>query len=69
MTAGIEAPPRLSAALEAMSETARAAFMEHLSGGTSADWLAEECKRAGIQLGATTIKNYRRTLRQESVQS
>lgn len=55
-------PPVLEAALVEHGELARAAFMEHLHGGTSAEWLSRWLKRAGTPVGATTIKDYRRTL-------
>lgn len=38
-------------------------FLKHLSGGTSAEWLADTLTEAGYPIGATTIKSYRRKLR------
>lgn len=34
--------------------------MDHLRGGTSANYLADWLKRAGCPVGATTIKDYRK---------
>lgn len=38
-------------------------LLGHLIGGTSADWLAETLTEAGLPIGPTTIKAYRRKLR------
>lgn len=53
--------PKLRAAWEAMSQERREAFLPHLLGGTSANWLSNWLTRAGTPVGATTIKDYRRT--------
>jgi hypothetical protein len=50
-------------ALEAVGPDARDAFLTHLRGGTSATWLADWLKRAGHPVGATTIKDYRKKVR------
>ena len=53
-------PPKLQSALSALSPQRRAAFLDHLVGGTSADYLSDWLKRAGQPVGATTIKQARR---------
>lgn len=55
-------PPVLREALGRHDAERRAAFIEHLTGGTSADYLADWLRRAGTPVGATTIKHYRRSL-------
>jgi hypothetical protein len=55
-------PPVLDAALRSHSEERRAALVQHILGGTSADWLSDWFKRAGTPVGATTIKTYRSSL-------
>lgn len=55
-------PPVLSEALEKHSTDRREAFMQHLLGGTSANYLADWLKRAGTPVGSTTIKDARRRL-------
>lgn len=61
-------PPVLQAVWDALSRQERAALREHLLGGTSADWLATVLTGSGWRVGATTIKTYRRALRQAGVQ-
>lgn len=56
-------PPRLRAAYEALSAARKAAVFEHLTGNTSADYLADWFNRADAPVGATTIKQYRRKLK------
>lgn len=46
---------------------ARGSLKDHLLNGTSADWLARSLTEAGYPIGATTIKTYRRSLRQNGV--
>lgn len=41
----------------------RTAFLDHLHGGTSAEWLARTLKNAGHPIGATTLKSYRAAAR------
>lgn len=38
------------------------ALVEHLLGGTSAEWLAKTLTSNGHRIGATTIKSYRRDI-------
>lgn len=49
--------------LEASFGEALEPLLDHLQGGTSAEWLAETLTEAGAPIGATTIKAYRRKLR------
>lgn len=58
----------LSSVWGQLSHPERAALLPHLVGATGADWVANELTRAGHPIGATSIKNYRRALRQEGVQ-
>lgn len=51
----------LDKAISQMDAAKRAAFLEHLDGGTSADYLADWLKRNGTPVSATTIKVLRRT--------
>lgn len=55
--------PRLRAAVDAMSEPTRRAFLAHLIGATSAEYLADWLTRAGTPISASTLRTYRRTLR------
>lgn len=55
-------PPKLKAALEKHSTARRDAFMDHLVGGTSSEWLAAWLERAGTPVKPTTIKLARRNL-------
>ena len=57
-----EVPPVLVEALHKHDAERRAAFINHLLGGTSADYLSGWLKRAGTPVGATTIKSYRRSI-------
>lgn len=52
-------------ALHAMDEDTRSAFLAHLEGGTSANYLSDWLKRFGHPTSATTIKTYRASLRKE----
>ena len=42
---------------------AREAFLSHLHEGTSASWLSDWLTRAGHPVGATTLKDFRRKVR------
>lgn len=42
--------------------TAYDPVVEHLLGGTSAEWLAKTLSQNGHRIGATTIKSYRRDI-------
>ncbi|GIF02249.1 hypothetical protein [Paractinoplanes rishiriensis] len=55
--------PRLQAAVDAMTDATRHAFLTHLIATTSAEYLADWLKRAGTPVSASTIRTYRRTLR------
>lgn len=55
-------PPVLGEALGKLSRERREAFLPHLHGGTSAEFLSDWLGRAGVPVSATTIKRYRRTL-------
>lgn len=48
-----------------MDEDTRSAFLAHLEGGTSANYLSDWLKRFGHPTSATTIKTYRASLRKE----
>ena len=56
--------PRLTDAVNAMTEVTRAAFLPHLLGETSAEYLADWLTRHGTPVSASTIRTYRRALRQ-----
>lgn len=63
------APGRIRAVFDALeTEEKQEAFLRHLLGGTSAEWLADTLTLAGYPLGQTTIKSYRRALREAGVQ-
>ena len=68
MSAATELPgspgQRLRDAFSAMTEVTRAAFLPHLLGETSAEYLADWLARYGTPVSASTIRTYRRTLRQ-----
>ena len=58
--------PTLQAAYEALSNARQNAVHPHLIGSTSAEYLAGWFRRAEAPIGATSIKSYRRSLRQEA---
>lgn len=60
MTTG--APPVLEAAFSKIGQDATRLFMDHLRGGTSANYLSDWLGRAGAPVSATTIKEYRRAV-------
>jgi hypothetical protein len=51
----------------AMSLDEQHAFAPHLLGETSADWLSKTLRKHGHDVSATTIRTYRRALRQDGV--
>lgn len=53
--------PKLKRAIDSMSPERRAAFEQHLAGGTPATYLSDWLGRAGTPVSATTIKEYRAT--------
>ncbi|MCD2462484.1 hypothetical protein MBT42_02810 [Streptomyces sp. MBT42] len=57
--------PTLTDIYAAMTEGEQAALAPHLLGETSADWLSTTLRRFGHDVSATTIRTYRRALRQE----
>lgn len=54
----------LSAIWRALTATERHAFLPHLIGTTSAEWLSEILYDEGHAVSASTIRTYRRSLRQ-----
>lgn len=52
--------------LSEVGEEARNALLAHLEGGTSANWISDWLKRAGHPVGPTTLKEYRRRLKDDS---
>lgn len=59
MTSFASYPPVLAEALRVQHPERQEAFIAHLEGGTSADYLADWLKRAGTPVSATTIKTWR----------
>jgi hypothetical protein len=57
------------AAYAAMSNEARAGLLEHLSGGTAAEWIATVLTDAGFPVSTSSVRTYRRLLRQQGVLS
>ena len=55
---------RLRDAFDAMTTEKQAAFLPHLLGDTSAEYLAGWLTRHGTPVSASTIRTYRRSLRQ-----
>ena len=63
------APGKALSALWGRLETIQQeALLPHLLGDTSAQWLAETLTTKGHPIGRTTIKDYRRALREQGVQ-
>ncbi|WP_052397143.1 hypothetical protein [Streptomyces sp. NRRL F-5123] len=60
-----EPGPTLHDIYAAMTEAEQDAFASHLLGESSADWLSATLRRFGHDVSATTIRTYRRALRQE----
>ena len=54
---------KVDVALEEVGGEAREAILTHLRGGTSAAWLSDWLTRAGHPVSATTIKDYRKKVR------
>ncbi|MEU8835223.1 hypothetical protein OG763_38095 [Streptomyces sp. NBC_01230] len=57
--------PTLRDIYAAMNEDEQGALAPHILGETSADWLSTTLRRHGHDVSATTIRTYRRSLRQE----
>lgn len=55
-------PPSLREALDAIGEPGASAFLEHLKGRTSANYLSDWLKRAGHPVSSTVLKDYRRAI-------
>jgi hypothetical protein len=55
-------PPVLKKALNAIGEPGASSFLEHLKGGTSANYLSNWLRRAGHPVSATTLKAYRKEI-------
>ncbi|GGN40038.1 hypothetical protein FHR83_007134 [Actinoplanes campanulatus] len=53
---------KLQEAWDAMSGDTRAAFLPHLLGDTSAEYLSDWLERSGTPVSASTIRTYRRSL-------
>ncbi|MCX5236263.1 hypothetical protein OG824_13740 [Streptomyces prunicolor] len=60
-----EPGPTLVTIWERLTEGERYALAPHLLGETSADWLSTTLRRFGHDVSATTIRTYRRAIRQE----
>lgn len=58
-------PSALNRAQLSATEEERTALAERLLGTVSADLLAQALTRAGFPVSATTIRNYRRSLRKD----
>lgn len=54
--------PTLEAALRSMEPEKQEAFLTHLHGGTSADYLEDWLKRNNTPVSATTLKRHRRRM-------
>lgn len=59
--------PTLTALWDGLSSEQRAALCPHLLGDTSADWLTAVLREHGLTVSASTIRNYRRAIRQKGV--
>lgn len=59
--------PAMTALWATLSDEERQALLPHLLGGTSAERIARELSNAGHRIGVTSIKVYRRSLRQEGL--
>lgn len=55
--------PTLIDIWSALSDEERDAFVPHLVGSTSADWLADVLRTHGHTISASSIRTYRRSLR------
>jgi hypothetical protein len=57
-------PAKLAEAIEPLPASAQESFLAHLVGGTSSEYLAGWLKRMGSPVGSTTLKQYRRNLKE-----
>jgi hypothetical protein len=60
-------PPSLDQLWGNLSPRQKAALLPHLTGNTSADWIAQTLTIGGHRLSASTIRTYRRAIRQNGV--
>lgn len=60
-----EPGPTLRAIWERLTEGERYALAKHLLGETPADWLSITLRKFGHDVSASTIRTYRRAIRQE----
>jgi hypothetical protein len=60
-----EAGSKMAAALAALPPNARITLLAHIEGGTSAEYIAGWLTRWGSPVSATTVKDYRRRLRDQ----
>ena len=60
-----EPGPTLAAIWDRLTEGEQYALALHLLGETSADWLSTTLRKFGHDVSATTIRTYRRAIRQE----
>jgi len=58
--------PALTTIWSAFGPQEQQAVLPHLLGDTPADWLASLLRRHGHTVSASTIRTYRRALRQEA---
>lgn len=63
--AELNPPPtgRLGEILSMLSEAERQSVLDHLFGGTSADWISQTLRTHGHEIGPTSIKVYRQKVR------
>ncbi|AWY07609.1 hypothetical protein SEA_YOSIF_45 [Streptomyces phage Yosif] len=59
--------PALDTIWDKLGDRERDLFFDHLMGGTSADWLATTLRKYGHEVSASTIRTYRRAVRQSGV--
>lgn len=58
----------LQAVWDRLEAKQREATLPHLLGGTSAEWVAQTLTEEGFPIGKTSIREYRRSLRDQGVQ-
>lgn len=56
--------PSITALWEALTASERHALKPHLIGSTSAEWVADVLRSSDLVISATSIRTYRRSLRQ-----
>ena len=60
-----ESGRKMEAAIDALPLKARITLLAHIEGGTSAEYIAGWLTRFGHPVSATTVKAYRRRLRDQ----